>query len=108
MQALHVVARQVVHVDGLIVSAAAVAMKRNLVMRLQEPFAPLMRILVPMAALVPALDENSLSRNPEVVRLLPAWAASAGAPMHSFALLLRLRRCDQRSSLQAGTPKRPV
>ena len=63
-------ARGFAKVDGLIASAAAVHIKRNLAMRLQEPFAPVMRLLAPRAAIVPALDEQTLSRDPAVVRLM--------------------------------------
>jgi hypothetical protein len=76
MQALHLAARGNVHLDGLIASAAAVHIKRNLVMRLQEPFAALMRRLVPRAPIVPALNEELLSRDPAVVCSCTPWSLS--------------------------------
>jgi alpha-beta hydrolase superfamily lysophospholipase len=70
MQALHLAARKRTRFDALIASAAAVHIKRNLIMQLQEPFAAIMRRLVPRAAVVPALEEEKLSRDPTVVCIM--------------------------------------
>lgn len=80
LQSFYVAARgNVANVRGLIISAAAMNVKRNLVMHVLQPFQTVLNWLAPNAAIVPVLDPALMARNPAVVRYstqpvkAPAW-----------------------------------
>jgi hypothetical protein len=56
--------KQIHNFGGIILNAAAVDAKRNLVMKIEEPFAGLANLLIPLCQLVPSLPQAKFHRDP--------------------------------------------